>query len=129
MKVIALDTNIAIDVLNEVPEVIQKLQDYDQLYLPITVTGELLYGAKNSAKRAQNLKRFRTLIAACEAINVDYVIAEAYSDIRLSLKQQGTPIPENDIWIAAAFRVNGLTLLTRDRHFQQVEGLDVEMLA
>ena len=128
MEQVALDTNIAIDVLNQVQSIIEELRKYERIYLPVTVSGELLFGAKNSAKRQKNLSRFRAYIGTCEEIPIDNMIAEAYSDIRLSLKQKGTPIPENDIWIAATCQVNGLKLLTRDQHFRRVEGLEVEIL-
>jgi predicted nucleic acid-binding protein len=48
-------------------------------------------------KRQKNIGRFRAYIGACEEIPIDHLIAESYSDIRLSLKQKGTPIPENDM--------------------------------
>ncbi len=128
MNSIALDTNIAIDVLNENLGVIEKLQAYDLIYLPVTVAGELLFGAKNSAKRKNNLNRFRAFIDSCLEIQVDSLIAEEYSDIRLALKKEGRPIPENDIWIAATCKVNGLKLMTRDRHFKYVEGLNLEII-
>lgn len=50
------------------------------------------------------------------------------SDIRLKLKQKGNPIPENDIWIAAICIANGLPLLTADRHFQNIDNLEVIFL-
>jgi len=44
------------------------------------------------------------------------------------LRKKGRPIPENDVWIAAVARQHGLTLLTRDVHFREIEGLAVDLL-
>lgn len=95
------------------------------IYLPVTVSGELLFGAKNSQQRSTNLDEFRNFIKNCEVLDINYLIAEEYSDIRLKLKQKGKPIPENDIWIAAICIVNGLPLLTSDKHFLDIENLEV----
>ncbi len=54
MKKIALDTNIAISLLNGDEEIVQNIKSFDSIYLPITVCGELLFGAKNSAKSHAN---------------------------------------------------------------------------
>lgn len=95
------------------------------LFLPITVIGELLYGAKNSNRKEQNLPLFRQFISKCEELGINNVVAEEYATIRLALKKLGKPIPEKDIWIAAICRVNELPLMTRDKHFSNIDGLKV----
>lgn len=52
--------------------------------------------------------------------------ARHYAQIRWSLKQRGKPIPENDLWIAAACIQHSLPLLSRDAHFKLVPGLTVQ---
>jgi tRNA(fMet)-specific endonuclease VapC len=52
--------------------------------------------------------------------------AERYSEIRHELKSAGTPIPSNDLWIAALARHHGMRLVTRDNHFQAVRGLRIQ---
>lgn len=123
MKSIALDTNIAIGVLNGNKDILNKVQNYEVIFLPVTVSGELLFGAKNSAQRKTNLKKFRSFIGDCEILEINNLVAEAYSDIRLDLKQKGKPIPENDIWIAAICIIHGIPLLTNDKHFKEIKGL------
>lgn len=125
MKSIALNTNIAIGILNGQKEILRKVQKYKMVYLPVTVSGELLFGAKNSEKRAENLKNFRSFISNCEILEINNLVAEEYSDIRLELKKRGKPIPENDIWIAAICIVNMVPLLTRDKHFLEIKRLNV----
>ena len=128
MKRIVLDTNIVVDLLNGDKELIMRIRQYEMVFLPITVSGELLFGAKNSQKKEENLLKFRQFINSCEELNINNLVAETYSDIRLELKQKGKPIPENDIWIAAICIVNDLPLLTRDGHFKFIDELKLEKL-
>jgi len=120
---IALDTNIVIDVLNGEINTIQCLKNYQKIYLPITVCGELLFGAKNSAKHEENEEKFRQFLQSCFILNINSLVADTYAEVRKSLKDKGTPLPENDIWIAATCLVNDLPLATHDKHFEKVEGL------
>lgn len=120
---IALDTNIVIDVLNNRTAVIELLKKYQEIYLPVTVCGELLFGAKNSAKRQDNELRFREFFRRCIVLNINELVAEIYSETRKQLKDKGRPLPENDIWVAATCLVNDLPLATHDKHFEEIEKL------
>lgn len=124
MKAVAIDTNVAIDVLNGKKSVINLLRKFDMVYLPVTVSGELLFGAKNSGKRTINLEVFRNFIEKCEVLDVNYLVSEVYSDIRLALYKKGKPVPENDLWIAAICIANNLPLLTKDKHFEEITDLE-----
>jgi tRNA(fMet)-specific endonuclease VapC len=124
MKKIALDTNIAISLLNGNREIVEKVKSFDSIYLPITVCGELLFGAKNSAKSKTNLAFYRDFISTCEILDTNALVAEEYSSIRLELKLKGNPIPENDIWIAAIYKSYGIPLYTLDKHFANISSLD-----
>lgn len=128
MKQVVLDTNIVVDLLNGNSQLIKRIKKYNMVFLPVTVSGELLFGAKNSKNREENLSKFRQFIGSCEELHINNLVAEAYSDIRLELKQKGKPIPENDIWIAAICIVNDLPLLTRDNHFSYIAELKMEKL-
>ncbi len=123
MKKVALDTNIAADILNGKTDTIQFVRTFDLIFLPVTVEGELLFGAKNSGKREENLKRFRAFIGSCEILDINHLVAEEYASIRYELKTKGKPIPENDIWIAAICIVNRVPLFTRDTHFQYIDDI------
>lgn len=48
---------------------------------------------------------------------------DAYADIRLELKRQGSPIPANDIWVGALARQHALAVLSNDRHFDAIDGV------
>lgn len=123
MKSIALDTNIAIKLLNRKEEIVSKYQNYDFFYLPVTLCGELLYGAINSVRFEKNLSDLRDFISSGEILDMNSEIAEKYAVIRKMLKDKGTPIPENDIWIAATCIVYDIALATNDKHFKNIDEL------
>jgi tRNA(fMet)-specific endonuclease VapC len=120
---IALDTNIVIDVLNNKQNTVAFLNGYQTIYLPITVCGELLFGAKNSAKSRENEQKCHGFISNCNLLNINELIAEEYADTRKKLKDKGKPIPENDIWIAATCIVNNIPLATLDSDFKHITNL------
>lgn len=124
-KEIALDTNAAIAFLNGDEAMLEEIKHIDIVYLPITVVGELLFGALNSTRAKINLPKFQAFIDNCEILNINELIANEYANIRLELKKIGKPIPENDIWIAATCKINNLPLMTRDKHLTYIENLDI----
>ena len=120
---IALDTNIAIEILNNNQPTIEILRQFDVIFLPITVCGELLFGVKNSSRQDYNLPRYQALIADCEVLDTIDLVAVEYANIKKHLKDIGSPIPENDIWIAAICVVFDVMLFTRDGHFANIPTL------
>jgi tRNA(fMet)-specific endonuclease VapC len=120
---ICIDTNIAIDILNGDPKTFKFLDVYDTIILPITVIGELRFGAYRSAKQSDNLVKIDALEMRCEIIEIESSIADTYGSIKAFLAGKGTPIPENDIWIAACCLSIDAPLLTNDRHFKEIPQL------
>jgi len=51
-------------------------------------------------------------------------VARHYGRVYAALRRAGTPIPTNDMWIAAATLDTGACLVTLDRDFTRVQGLD-----
>lgn len=125
---VALDTNIAIAALNGEPAVINKLQNLSQIFLPLPVVGELLFGALNSQRAETNLSRIQQLIQRSMILQMGSETASLYAKTRISLKQRGRPIPENDVWIAASCLEHHVVLMTNDTHFKSIEGLAVDPL-
>jgi tRNA(fMet)-specific endonuclease VapC len=123
---VALDTNTAVHYLNGIQAVVDRLQAETAVALPVTVAGELLYGALNSSQRAANYSRYEQFIANTVLLPVDLDAARRYADLRLALRQAGNPIPENDLWIAATCLRYSLVLATDDAHFVVCPGLVVE---
>ncbi|MBW4494817.1 MAG: type II toxin-antitoxin system VapC family toxin [Oscillatoria princeps RMCB-10] len=122
----ALDTSIAIRYLNGDQIVVNHVLALPTVVLPLTVVGELLFGAENSARSLQNLRRYLQFIDACTVVPAGRETAAFYSRSRLALKRKGRPIPENDIWIAAQCLEHGWKLATDDAHFSLVDGLEIE---
>jgi tRNA(fMet)-specific endonuclease VapC len=118
-----LDTNIIIAALASDASVLARIDDADECFISIVVLGEMLYGAFNSNNVDSNLHRLRVFGDQVGALPCDEVTAELYGQIKTSLRRQGTPIPENDIWIAASALQHSLTLVTRDVHFDAVKSL------
>ena len=122
---LAVDTNAVIAYREGVDEVCALIDEADVIILPVTVLGELLYGALNSAKAEMNVKIIQEFAAYSLIMQVDEAVATCYAKVRSNLKKRGTPIPENDIWIAAACLELEVPLLSRDGHFKYIEELDV----
>lgn len=123
---VALDSNVVIAVLNDHGGAGPWVQRYQDIYLPLPVVGELRYGALNSNRPEENLRRIERLLSRCHVLDLRPATAEIYARLRLDLKRKGRPIPENDLWIAAACVENEMPLATLDAHFQQVDGLVLE---
>jgi len=122
---IALDTNAVIAYREGISEVCKLIDDADAIILPVTVIGELLYGALNSTKRKNNEKFVHQFAGYSLVMQIDESVAARYARVRLDLKRRGNPIPENDVWIAAACLVLEVPLVSRDDHFRLVPGLTV----
>jgi tRNA(fMet)-specific endonuclease VapC len=107
---------------------VQRVAAVTIVHLPATVVGELYFGAQKSLQPATNLQKVDDLVARSVMLPCDLDTARIYGQIKQQLSSQGTPIPDNDIWIAAVARQHSLRLLARDRHFQRIVPLDLEIL-
>jgi len=101
------------------------IDNVTQVFISATVIGELYYGAQYSTHIEKNTYNIHELIKVYEVLMIDEETAKAYGTIKASLRKKGRPILENDIWIAAIALQYNLTLATRDRHFSEIEQLDV----
>jgi tRNA(fMet)-specific endonuclease VapC len=122
---LALDTSFAIRLLNGDPSAAALSAACGDIWIPVTVVGELRFGAINSRNSVANLARIDALVAACRVVDTTLRTASLYAELRLQLKTKGRPIAENDIWIAAACKEMGIPLATDDVHFKFVDGLDL----
>jgi tRNA(fMet)-specific endonuclease VapC len=118
------DTNAAVAYLNG-DKTIEALLLSGDVFLSSIVLGELYFGAENSAHREQNITRVVAFANGRTLIGCDNLTAQLYGQIKRSLRIKGQPIPQNDTWIAAQANQHGFTLVTRDAHFQRVDGLTI----
>lgn len=102
------------------------LREVDEVFLSSVVLGELHYGAFKSQQSRDNIERIEELAENSVVIACDENVARKYGEIKNTLRAKGRPIPENDIWIAATAMLYDLTLITRDRHFEEIEELPTE---
>lgn len=121
---VLLDTNIVIALFEGDATVLDNIRGATDVCVPVIVVGELMYGARRSRHARENLERIGDFTASSMVLACDTETAENYGDIKDELRRAGTPIPENDIWIAATARQHGLLLVTRDGHFDNVEHLE-----
>jgi tRNA(fMet)-specific endonuclease VapC len=121
-----LDTNVLIAILAADAPVRAKLLPRDELYVPVIAIAELYNGAMHSLKTAENVQQVDELVVGSVILGCDLGTAREYGALKSALRAGGTPIPDNDLWIAAIAKQHDLTVLSRDRHFEEVPGLRVE---
>jgi tRNA(fMet)-specific endonuclease VapC len=123
---ILLDTNIISAWLKGEQIIADKIDAADEVYIPIHVLGELYYGAQYSTNVQTNLANIKKVITRYDLLNTNEDTASLYGIIKASLRKKGKPIPENDIWIATMAQQHQLTLITRDKHFNEIDDLSVD---
>lgn len=122
MKKILLDTSGYSLLLKGERAVLTEIEKASTVYLSVIVIGELLAAFKNGTREAKNrelLEKF-TLKPSVIVIPATQETAEIYAQIVSLLKKQGTPIPMNDVWIAAHAIETGAQIITADRHFLKI---------
>lgn len=116
---LALDSNRYTDLCGGEAKVVEIVESADAVWLPFIVIGELRAGFAVGRKGPQNeavLRRF-LLKPGVGIIYADDQTTHHYATVYRQLRSQGTPIPTNDMWIAALVLQHALTLYDRDRHF------------
>ena len=122
---VLLDTSVVIPYLKGDPAIGGQIQTSSALYLPQTALGELYCGAHLSQNPGKHLAKIQIFLTAVAVLSPGVATAEHYGRLRAQLAKAGTPIPENDIWIAALALEYQLPLAARDAHFDLVIGLPV----
>lgn len=100
----------------------QLLETAEWVGVSVVVIGELCAGFEQGNRRTHNYSELAEFLAApvVETIPVDRQTAQIFGEIVAELRRRGTPIPTNDIWIAASSARMGASLLTWDAHFRQI---------
>jgi predicted nucleic acid-binding protein len=122
---IALDTNALSDFAAGSDALGSVLMPFRSLALPVTVLGEYRYGLLGSRKASRLNEWLAELLSEIRVLETTDRTSVVYARVRHQLRAAGTPIPENDVWIAAAAIEHRLPLASRDRHFGMVRGLEV----
>lgn len=122
---LALDTNRYTDLCRGEASVVETVERADEVWLPFIVAGELRAGFAVGTQGPRNeavLRRF-LLKSGVRVLYADEQTTHHYAAIYRQLRQQGTPIPTNDMWIAALVLQHSLLLFARDAHFDAIPQL------
>ena len=118
-----LDTNGLSALAEGEPALEPLLRKATQIAIPVIVLGEYRYGIAHSRDRKHYEEWLTAYLSRFRILDVDEETTLSYRDVRTELKRAGTPIPSNDVWIAALCRQHRLPLLSRDPHFDAVPGV------
>jgi len=118
-----LDTNALSAAADSEAGALQVVAEAERIFVPVIVLGEYRLGILQSRHRSAYENWLRGWISAVSILDIDNETTHSYAAIGLELKKKGKPIPANDLWIAALCRQHALPLLSRDRHFDEVPGL------
>lgn len=122
MRRVLLDTSAYAAFMRVHPDVKRAVQQAEEVYLNTVVLGELYAGFLGGRHTQKNEAELRTFLASPRArvLGMDEETAERYAAIFQALRAAATPIPTNDIWIAATAMQHGLRILTTDAHYRHL---------
>ena len=124
MKIL-LDTSAYVSFKRNNSEIVDIIANSELILISPIVLGELMFGFRNGSKFKKNMDDLNKFIdhEVVDFVQIGKTTADRYSRIAAQLKQHGTPIPTNDIWIAAHTMEHGAELLSSDLHFEKINGL------
>lgn len=118
-----LDTN-ALSALVEGEAALEPvLEQANELAIPVIVLGEYRYGISYSRHRTHYEHWLAEYLPKFHILELDERTTIPYTAVHSELKSAGTPIPSNDYWIAALCRQHAMPIVSRDRHFDLVPGI------
>ncbi len=126
---IIIDTSAYSGFLRGNPDLKLFLQQADEIAVNPIVLGELIAGFAGGRHEKRNRSLLQDFLASSRVtvIEMNEETSERYAVIINHLRSQGTPIPTNDIWIAASAMQHGLKILTTDKHYMKIPQVLVEI--
>lgn len=120
-----LDTSAYVGFKRNEAEAVELIVNAERIVFFPVVLGELLFGFRNGSRFKENMDDLNRFLAheSVKLFAIGKTTADRYSRIVMQFKRQGTPIPTNDIWIAAQAMEHGAELIASDRHFEIISGL------
>jgi predicted nucleic acid-binding protein len=130
MTRILLDTSAYSAFMRGDSNIKSAIQTAEEIYLNPIVLGELISGFVMGKHERKNRRELQELLASPRVgiLLLDEETSERYAVILCDLREKGTPVPTNDIWIAASAMQYGLKLLTTDNHYKKISQVIIEML-
>jgi len=125
MKKILLDTNGYAAFKNGVDDAVEIIRLAEKIGMSVVVLGELIAGFVVGRKESQNRLELNEFLSSprVSLLFVDDETTEYYARIFSQLREDGLPIPTNDLWIAATALQHGYAVFTYDKHFSAVNNL------
>lgn len=122
---VAIDTNRYRDFAEGLPEAVDVLRSTPRVVLPFIVVAELRAGFAVGSRGSENERVFEQFLRRprVEVLQPTMGTARHYANLYRQLRRAGTPIPTNDLWIAALVVQHNLVLYTRDGHFDALPQL------
>jgi tRNA(fMet)-specific endonuclease VapC len=122
---ILLDTNAYVGFKRNVVEMVDSIVSAESIVFSPIVLGELMFGFRNGTRFKENMEDLNSFLdhEVVELVQIGKITSDRYSRIAEQLKRQGTPIPTNDIWIAAQTIEHGAELISSDKHFEKISSL------
>jgi tRNA(fMet)-specific endonuclease VapC len=121
---LALDTTaVVLHLRRKSVQVSNRLAAATELYIPVTALGELWFGVERSGNRRRASEPLERFLLDAVIIYPDDQTAKVYAHLKDHLSRQGTPIPDNDLWIAATAHGHQLPLFHDDAHFELLSSL------
>lgn len=122
---LALDTNRYVDLCRGVSATVELIETADAVVLPFVVLGELRAGFAHGRRQRENERVLRRFLLKDDVsvLFADDQTTHHYASVFRQLREQGTPIPTNDMWLAALVLQHNLALHARDRHFDHLPQL------
>jgi len=118
-----LDTDALSAIAEGAREASRQFSRARRVAIPVIVLGEYRFGIAQSRHQPEYERWLGGMVSVCNVLEVSEETAIWYAEIRGQLKEAGTPIPSNDVWMAALCRQHTLSILSRDRHFDLVKGV------
>jgi len=118
-----LDTNAISGLFTGNAALERRLARSDRHHIPVIVLGEYRFGLMRSTRRTELEGLLARLESESHILCPDTETSIHYARIRDQLRSDGTPIPENDVWIAALGAQHNLEILSRDKHFDLARGV------
>lgn len=119
---ILVDTNRLTDALRGDRATVEMMEEAAEVWIPFVAMGEIKAGFLAGSRNAHNEALLHSLLQlpGLGVLFADHETTDAYARLFQFLRKKGTPIPTNDLWIAALAVQHGLTLLSRDAHFEKL---------
>lgn len=122
---IAIDTNRYVDLCKGLAATVEILETATEIILPFIVLAELRAGFLLGRRQVENERALNRLLLkdGVEVIYPDDQTTHHYASVYRQLRKQGTPIPTNDMWLAALVLQHNVALHARDKHFDHLPQL------